>query len=120
MKKRVVVAICILLILTVGGFAAYRFCFDKDTEKVAVTMRVMDLSMMDKTEYQIGLYGWEGDYEEVLKIFGLENTKTALHGDFSLGTFHADTVDGRRKYKVGDLVDGYFYKDGDRVVFEEK
>lgn len=119
MKKRVVIVICLVLILA-AGFAAFKFCFNKDTEKVAVTMRVMDLSMMDKTEYQIGLYGWEGDYEEILKLFNLENTKTALHGDFPLGTFHADTVDGSRKYKSGDLVDGYLYRDGDRVVFEEK
>ena len=76
--------------------------------------------MMDKTEYQIGLYGWEGDYEEILKLFNLENTKTALMGDFPLGTFHADTVDGKWKYKTGDFVEGYLYRDGDKIVFEEK
>lgn len=119
MKKKVVIVICLVLILA-AGFAAFKFCFNKDTEKVAVTMKVMDLSMMDKTEYQIGLYGWEGDYEEILKLFNLENTKTALAGELPLGSFHADTVDGSWKYKVGDLVDGYLYRDGDRVVFEEK
>ena len=76
-------------------------------------MEITGLSYMDDTEYQIQLDDWD-NYEDVLKVFGLENTKTAL-GGFPLGTFHS-----KNDYKVGDKVKGYLYKDGSKVIFTEK
>ena len=117
MKKRqtVITIIMIVSALIISSIFLTLIYLDRkqNNNGVPVTMEITGLSHMDDTEYQIQLDDWD-NYEDVLKVFGLENTKTAL-GGFPLGTFHS-----KNDYKVGDKVKGYLYKDGSRVIFTEE
>lgn len=117
MKKRqtVITIIMIVSALIISSIFLILIYLDRkqNNNGVPVTMEIIGLSHMDDTEYQIQLDDWD-NYEDVLKVFGLENTKTAL-GGFPLGTFHS-----KNDYKVGDKVKGYLYKDGSRVIFTEE
>lgn len=115
MKKNIIIIIMIVSALILSSIFLTLIYLDKkqNNNGVPVTMEITGISYMDDTEYQIQLDDWD-NYEDVLKVFGLENTKTAL-GGFPLGTFHSN-----KDYKVGDKVKGYLYKDGSKVIFTEK
>lgn len=116
MKKKVITTIIIVVSALILSAIYLTLIFLDRKQKdngVLVTMEITDISYMDDTEYQIQLDSYE-KYDDVLKVFGLENTKTSLQG-FPLGTFHS-----KNDYKVGDKVKGYLYKDGSKVVFTEK
>lgn len=115
MKKKVIKIVIVVsaVILSLIFLTLIYLDRNQNNKGVPVTMEITGLSHMDDTEYQIQLDDWD-NYEDVLKVFGLENTKTAL-GGFPLGTFHS-----KNDYKVGDKVKGYLYKDGSKVVFNEK
>lgn len=115
MKKKVITIVIVVsaLILSLIFLTLIYLARKPNDKGVLVTMEITDISYMDDTEYQIQLDDCD-NYEDVLKVFGLENTKTALRG-FPLGTFHS-----KKDYKVGDKVKGYLYKEGSKVVFTEK
>jgi lipopolysaccharide export LptBFGC system permease protein LptF len=125
MKKKKIKNFIILISICMAIFVVFiviLFIWRKwaISQSIEVTVKITDQwssgdPYTDRSwQYSYEYYDSPLPYEEVLNFFDLKGTKTELSG-FVIGTFHSN-----KKYKTGDLVDGYLRESGNHYDFIPK